>query len=130
MKIFRIFILMAMVCFICNITLADDIQGKDKNTAPGELQDALETTEPGIALLPELSSGTTIDDETLIKLQESMRYSELANLQLATVELAIKKASSDYFNTFKIWLALNGVKQEAFDKWEIEGNKAVLKKKE
>ena len=74
-----------------------------------------------------LKSGTTIDNATLAMLEEYRRYSELANLRLSTIKLAIEKASSDYFNTFKIWLALNGVKQDEFNNWEIKGNAAILK---
>jgi hypothetical protein len=109
MGAFRIFISMIVICFICNIVLvADEVTFRSS---------------------VELKSGTIINDETLIKLEEYRRYNELANLRLTAIKLAIEKASNDYFNTFKIWLALNGVKQKEFDNWEIKGNKAILKEK-
>ncbi len=126
MKIFRVFILIITVCFICTLVLAED---ENKPVFEGGSRTITEIQADEVASSENvvLKSGTTIDNATLVVLEKHRRYSELANLQLATIQLAIKKASSDYFNTFKIWLALNGVKQDEFDNWEIKENKAVLK---
>ncbi len=136
MKIFRIFILIIVVCFMCNLVLAEDENKLDseflrENIAliiedKNEVQ--IDEVVPKESIV--LKSGTLIDDKTLTVLEQHRRYSELANLRLATIKLVIEKASSDYFNTFKIWLALNGVKQAEFDRWEIKRNKAFIKEKE
>jgi hypothetical protein len=76
-----------------------------------------------------LKEGTALDDKTYAKIVQYRRDAEISNLQITAVRMASTKANDGYWNTLKIWLALHGVKEPDFYKWELRGKRVYLKKK-
>ena len=114
-----ILMLVVMVCVCCHVVWAED----DDRKLLEEIE-AVEFKHFG------LESGIEIDKATLDKLAKYSNDAFVSQTQAKIINLSIQKANEGYNLTFQLWLALNGVKREDFDKWEISGTLAVLKKVE